>query len=332
LNRIHDKVIAGVVAAGGIKKLLFEKALAAKKAELRRGIVRNDSIWDKIVFKKVQATLGGRVRFVITGAAPIAKDILLFLRAVLGCHVLEGYGQTESSAASFITLPFDTEPGQVGPPLPNNQCKLVSVPEMNYLSENDQGEICFKGPSVFLGYWNNDEKTKEALDADGWLHSGDIGEWTSKGTLRIIDRKKNIFKLAQGEYIAPEKIENIYASHMIVAQAFVYGDSLEASLVAVIFPDEVPFKSWAAEKGVEGNIQDLCTNDVIRKLLLEEITKLGSAKGLKSFEQPKAIHVHHELMTIDNGLLTPTFKAKRADVTKRFNAEIKRMYEKLAKL
>lgn len=126
-----------------------------------------------------------------------------------------------------------------------NEVCLMSVPEMNY-SVNDvingksveRGEICFRGPNVFQGYWKMPEKTEETIDSEGWLHSGDIGLWLANGNLKIIDRKKNIFKLSQGEYVAPEKIENIYVQSKWIAQAFVYGNSLERVLVGIIVPNE----------------------------------------------------------------------------------------------
>ncbi|AWP18011.1 Long-chain-fatty-acid--CoA ligase 5 [Scophthalmus maximus] len=226
LNRVYDKVQSGA-AASPFKKWLLNFAVERKYAEVKEGIVRNNSIWDKLIFHKVQESLGGRVRVMVTGAAPISPSVLNFLRAALGCQIFEAYGQTECTAGCTFTMPGDATSGHVGAPLPCNIVKLVDVEEMNYFASNGEGEVCIKGVNVFKGYLKDPEKTTEALDEDRWLHTGDIGKWLPSGVLKIIDRKKNIFKLAQGEYIAPEKIENVYVRSGPVAQVFVHGDSLQ---------------------------------------------------------------------------------------------------------
>uniref|UniRef100_A0A4W5JVB3 Arachidonate--CoA ligase n=2 Tax=Hucho hucho TaxID=62062 RepID=A0A4W5JVB3_9TELE len=293
LNRMFDKIYGQ--ANTSLKRWVLDFAFKRKEAELLSGIVRRDSIWDKLIFRKVQASLGGRVRLMITGAAPVSATVLTFLRAALGCQLYEGYGQTECTAGCTMTVPGDWTAGHVGAPLPCNSVKLVDVAEMNYLAANGEGEVCVKGANVFLGYLKDPEKTEETIDANGWVHTGDIGKWLPNGTLKIVDRKKHIFKLAQGEYIAPEKIENIYTRSDAVAQVFVHGDSL----------------------------QD------VKKAILEDILKLGKDSGLKSFEQVKDITLYTEMFSIQNGLLTPTLKAKRAELRNYFREQIDKLYSKI---
>lgn len=327
LNRMFDKIYGQ--ANSTLKRRILEFAFRRKENEMKSGIMRRDSVWDKIIFKKVQASVGGQVRMMLTGAAPISAPVLTFLRAALGCNFYEGYGQTECTAGSTTTLPGDWTAGHVGAPLPCNDIKLVDVAEMNYYAAKGEGEVCVRGPNVFKGYLKEPEKTKEALDEDGWVHTGDIGRWLPNGTLKIVDRKKHIFKLAQGEYIAPEKIENIYVRSEAVAQAFIHGDSLQACLVAIIVPDPDFLPGWAKKRGLEGSYEELCKNKEVKKAILEDIVKLGKESGLKSFEQVKDIALHTEMFSIQNGLLTPTLKAKRTDLRNCFRKQIDELYSNI---
>uniref|UniRef100_A0A8C7U3K6 Arachidonate--CoA ligase n=1 Tax=Oncorhynchus mykiss TaxID=8022 RepID=A0A8C7U3K6_ONCMY len=327
LNRMFDKIFGQ--ANTPLKRWLLVFASRRKHAEMMNGIVRKDSLWDKLIFQKVQNSLGGRVRLMITGAAPVSPTVLTFIRAALGCQFYEGYGQTECTAGCTMSMPGDWTAGHVGAPLPCNYVKLVDVTEMNYFAANGEGEVCVKGPNVFKGYLNDPEKTKEALDQDGWLHTGDIGKWLPNGILKIVDRKKHIFKLAQGEYIAPEKVENIYIRSDPVAQIFVHGDSLQACLVGIVVPDPDFLPGWAKKKGIEGSYLEMCASKEMKNAILEDILRLGKEGGLKSFEQVRDISLHTEMFSVQNGLLTPTLKAKRTDLRSHFREQIDLLYAKI---
>ncbi|KAM4836659.1 long-chain-fatty-acid--CoA ligase 1 isoform 1-T1 [Thomomys bottae] len=324
LNRMFDRIFSQ--ANTTLKRWLLDFAFKRKEAELRSGIIRNNSLWDKLIFHKIQSSMGGKVRLMVTGAAPVSATVLTFLRAALGCQFYEGYGQTECTAGCCLSMPGDWTAGHVGAPMPCSIIKLVDVEEMNYMAAKGEGEICVKGPNVFKGYLKDPGKTAEALDKDGWLHTGDIGKWLPNGTLKIIDRKKHIFKLAQGEYIAPEKIENIYMRSEPVAQVFVHGESLQAFLVAIVVPDVEVLSSWARKKGYEGSFEALCRNKDVKKAILEDLVRLGKESGLKPFEQVKGIALHTELFSVDNGLLTPTMKAKRPELRNYFRSQIDELY------
>ncbi|CAH0564044.1 unnamed protein product [Brassicogethes aeneus] len=328
LNRIHDKVM-GEINQSFLKKMLFNMAMNAKEGEIKRGIIRNNSFWDMLVFRKVQEGMGGRLRLMLVGSAPLADNVLTFIRCSLGCLVVEGYGQTECCAPISLTIQGDWVPGHVGPPVPCCCVKLVDVPEMEYWSKNNQGEIVVKGTNVFQGYYKDPEKTQETIDEMGWHHTGDIGMWLPNGTLKIIDRRKHIFKLSQGEYIVPEKIESIYSRSQYVCQLFVHGESLKSCIIAIVVPDVDVIKCWASENGISGTFSVLCNHPEVKQLILDDMITKGKDAGLKSFEQVKDIYLHPDPFSVQNGLLTPTMKSKRPEIKSYFKPQLEDMYSKL---
>jgi long-chain acyl-CoA synthetase len=185
----------------------------------------------------------------VTGSAPIDVTVLDFLKITFCVPVLEGYGLTESSAGSCLTRMNDPIAGHVGGPIPSLRLRLKDVPEMSYFSTDKpypRGELCMKGPSIFSGYYLRPDKTAEAFDKKGWFMTGDVVQVFENGSIKIIDRSKNIFKLSQGEYIAPEKLENIFVLSPFVEQSFVYGDSLKNCVVAIVVPDAKEREKFAA--------------------------------------------------------------------------------------
>lgn len=332
LNRIHDRICAQIQEKGPVIQYLFKKALAAKKENLKYGIYTH-WLWDRLIFNKIRQRLGGRVHGILSGAAPISGDALDFLSVCFCCGVVEGFGQTETAAGSTIGIPGDSLRHQVGVPLPCNEIKLVDIPDMNYFSDDKpypRGEICFRGPNVFRGYYKDEETTKEVLDANGWCHSGDVGMFDEEGRLFVIDRKKNIFKLAQGEYVAAEKIENVYVESPFISQCFVYGDSLQSFLVAIVVPDEEIIIKYAHEHGFPGSFEELGRTDTLKKLILDDMNRLAKEKHLKGFEKVRAIHIDTQAFSIENNLLTPTFKLKRAQAKIYYQKELDRMYAELS--
>ncbi|XP_052890614.1 long-chain-fatty-acid--CoA ligase 1 isoform X1 [Anopheles moucheti] len=328
LNRVYDKVFAEVQRSS-VKKLLLNMALSSKEAEIKRGIVRRNSIWDKLVFRKIQEGFGGRLRLMVVGSAPLSEAVLSFSRAALGCLICEGYGQTECTAPITLTVQGDFVPGHVGPPVACNGIKLVDVPEMEYYASQQQGEICVKGANVFIGYLKDPQRTAETIDKDGWHHTGDIGQWLPNGTLKVIDRKKHIFKLSQGEYIVPEKIENAYIRSQYVEQVFVHGESLKSCIVAIVVPDVEVIKSWAQENNIPGTLSVLCNNPDVKQLILNDMILWGKEFGLKSFEQVKDIYLHPDPFSVQNGLLTPTYKSRRPQIRSYFAPQLDDMYKHL---
>ncbi|KAF6140856.1 hypothetical protein GIB67_042269 [Kingdonia uniflora] len=333
--RVLDRIYAGLtekISAGGfLKHKLFDLAYSYKLRNMKKGQKHIEAapIADKFVFSKVKQGLGGRVRLILSGAAPLATHVEAFLRVVACSHVLQGYGLTESCAGSFVSIPNELSMlGTVGPPVPNVDVCLESVPEMGYdaRSSTPRGEICIRGKTLFSGYYKREDLTKEVLH-DGWLHTGDIGEWQPNGAMKIIDRKKNIFKLSQGEYVAVENLENIYGLVSVIDSIWIYGNSFESFLIAVVTPNQAAFERWAEENGVTGDFNSICENPKAKEYALEELKKISKEKMLKGFEVIRAVHLDPTPLDMERDLITPTFKKKRPQLLKYYQGVIDNMYK-----
>ena len=268
----------------------------------------------------------------VTGSAPISPEVLSFLKCCFACPIHEGYGQTESCAASSVTSAYDPEAGHVGGPLACVRMRLRDIPEMEYYStdENPRGEICFQGNSIFHGYYKNAERTKEALSEDGWLKSGDVGMIMPNGSVRIIDRAKNIFKLSQGEYIAPEKLENVYIQCPLIQQVFVDGDSTKSWLIAICVIERESVVKWLNKQDIvadPNNLQKFIDGGTLHTAILASFLELAKVNKFSGLEKIKKVHLSDDPFTVENDLLTPTMKIKRAVARKYFAKEIKEMYE-----
>lgn len=331
LNRIYEKTLASV-STSCLRAAIFRTALHRKTLEVNQGVIRKNSFWDRLVFSKIQASTGNKIRLVIVGSAPLAEEVMRFSRVAFGCPVIEGYGQTESTGGTTVTIPGDATTGNVGTSMFTNVVQLQDVPEMDYYAKDGFGEVCIRGLNVTPGYYRMPEETAKTIDNAGWLHTGDIGQWTESGCLRIVDRKKHIFKLAQGEYIAPEKIEQVYCTNVYVSQVYVYGESLESYVLAVVVPNPESIATWANQHGATSDVPSLCQDESLKAEILTSMLATGRANNLKSFEQVKDIYLHPEPFTVENGLLTPTFKSMRNELKKAFAETFKRMYFDLKRI
>ncbi|KAI3693448.1 hypothetical protein L6452_33283 [Arctium lappa] len=331
LDRIYSGLVEKISSGGFLKHTLFNIAYNYKLRNMSRGYNHEEAAprFDKIIFSKVKEGLGGNIRLILSGAAPLSASVETFLRVVTCAHVLQGYGLTETCAGSFVAQPNELSmSGTVGPPLPNVDVCLVSVPEMGYdaLASTPRGEILLRGNSLFSGYYKREDLTKEVL-VDGWFHTGDIGEWQPDGSMKIIDRKKNIFKLSQGEYVAVENLENIFSLVPTIDSIWIYGNSFESFLVAVVNPNQESLKNWAAENGVPGDFCTICENPKTNAYILGELTSIAKEKKLKGFEFIKAVHVDPLPFDMDRDLLTPTFKKKRSQFLKYYQNVVDGMYK-----
>jgi len=273
-----------------------------------------------IIFNKFKEIFGGRVRFIISGGAPLSSECSKLLRICFGIPVIQGYALTETTGGATIQELDDNGIGVVGPPIPNVQIRLIDVPEMNYSSKdpNPSGEILIRGPTVSVGYFEEKEKTDEVYK-DGWFYSGDIGRILPNGTLKIIDRKKNLIKPPHGEYIAVERLESVYKNCIYVENICVYASSEKNELLAFISPNKKNLTALANKEKINfDSFEHLCENQDIRKLVVADLSKVANQSGLRSIEKINSVKLYPEEWTPENGMLTAAMKIKRFELYKKF--------------
>lgn len=323
---IRKGVEAKVRAGGAVKEAVFNGALSAKRSSrfLFGGIT------DAVVFNKVKEATGGKLKYAMNGGAGISRETQEFLDLAV-IRVLGGYGLTETCGMGAVSPAEYYLPGAVGAIMPSVEIKLVDYPEAGYFSDNNpsQGEIYIRGKSVTPGYYEDDKQTKENIKSDGWLMTGDIGQWNENGTLSIIDRKKNLVKLAGGEYIALERLESVYRSCRLVANICVVADPSANKPAAVVFPHEANLRAFVAEKGIEDKNDDLkvlTASDKVAMAALAELNAVGKRAGFKPLEQLQAVVFTHEEWTPQSGLLTAAMKLQRKAIQDRYKDDIKKVY------
>eukprot|EP00330_Aristerostoma_sp_ATCC50986_P009097 CAMPEP_0114586692 /NCGR_PEP_ID=MMETSP0125-20121206/9842_1 /TAXON_ID=485358 ORGANISM="Aristerostoma sp., Strain ATCC 50986" /NCGR_SAMPLE_ID=MMETSP0125 /ASSEMBLY_ACC=CAM_ASM_000245 /LENGTH=642 /DNA_ID=CAMNT_0001782237 /DNA_START=55 /DNA_END=1983 /DNA_ORIENTATION=- len=302
-TRFADIIKNNLAKLTGVTKSLADSAFETKMNNLQTKGSYTHKLYDKLVMKKMKEVVGGRVKIIVSGAAPLPAEVGDFLKCAFACPIVEGYGSTETTSGVCIQTPDCYLSGHVGGLLSCVELKLEDVAEMNYTAKDKnangeptpRGEICFRGPCIMKGYYKDAEKTKEALDKDNWLHTGDIGVILPNGAVKIVDRKKNIFKLSQGEYVAPEKVENFYLLSKYVAEVFLYGDSYHNFCVLFAVPDKENLLALAKEKGIStDDYNQLLKNADIKKAVLGDVTSIGKSHDLKGFEQAKDIYLEAE--------------------------------------
>jgi long-chain acyl-CoA synthetase len=321
--RLFEKIYARVVGATGIKARIVawarkvgEGVADARFAGRAPGAVQNLQyrVADKLVFSKLRERTGGRVRNFVSGGAPLSADVAKFFFAA-GLPVYEGYGLTETSPVIAVNKPDAVRLGTVGKPVPGCEVRI----------DPSSGEILTRGPHVMKGYWRNEEATRETIDADGWFHTGDIGELTPDGFLRITDRLKNIIVTAGGKNVAPQPMENVAVMSPYVGQAVIIGDRRPFPVILVV-PEWENLLPWATAQGItETDHAVLIQDPRVVKLLEQEA--LGGLGEFAKYERPKKVALLPKEFTIESGMLTPTLKIKRKLVEKNYADIIEALYE-----
>lgn len=320
-NRFGGAIKAATVEQSGFKGALSRHIVSTKLAAMKEphGKASNThAIYDRIWGRKVAAGLGfDRCRGMVSGSAPIDPSLQQFLRAVFGNSFLQGYGLTETYAIALAQAGGDMTAGNCGGVMPTTELCLMDVPDMEYLATDKphpRGELLIRGPTVFKEYFKNEKETKDAILEDGWFRTGDIATVDELGRFKIIDRRKNVLKLAQGEYISPERIENVYLGHLSwIGQAYVHGDSDKAFLVAIFGIQPDMFATFLTKLlGKEVSPTDLKALDAaaqepkVRKAVLKELERVGKKNKFNSYERARGVRLMIEPFTIENELLTPT--------------------------
>jgi long-subunit acyl-CoA synthetase (AMP-forming) len=346
---VLDKIYQGVNQKrnnmSGVAQTLFQWGLNSGNRHFDNGSIGSNWFFNKVVFSKVQGLVGGRIKAMITGSAPLSPDIQKFVQTVFKCPVRQGYGLTETCAGSCVGFWGDNSTGSVGPPTISAVIRLADWPEGNYLNADKdkpeigmrRGEVLIGGPCVSLGYLidpaNPDEELKKKNEED-WVtisgirffRTGDIGQIKPDGALQIIDRKKDLWKGPNGEYVALTKVEAALKLNELVEMPMCYGKTGGEYPVALICPIKNRLADLAKEKGIQGSHEELCVNPEIVAHVTKELIKQCKDSKLVEFEIPKKYALISELWTPENDLLTAAMKLKRPLIVDKHRDEIGKLY------
>lgn len=337
LTLFHQKVVAAFNETTGCSKSLIEKAIEAKKTNFRKTGEVVHSLYDSLVFKKVRDKFGGRIQGFFVGSAPVSKLLIEEVAIFFSVPIVDSYGMTETTGPLFVSHSSDPFSYSVGGVLCVNEFKLANCKELDYNANttldgepSPTGEICCRGLNVFSGYFLDKEKTLEAFDEEGWLKTGDVGRIlpNSKG-LKIIDRLKEIFKLSQGIYIAPSKLENCYIKSKYVIQICIYGDSYFNYLLAIVVPNKVEVLNFLKENGIYEEGQELTNyyqNKELHASIKEDFDLIAKQNYLNAFERPLKFILSKNEFTVQNDLITPTMKLMRRKIQKFYAEDIQIAY------
>lgn len=332
LDRIYKAIKDNVNKSGPFGSAFFNFATQYKTKWSRSG--HDTPILNRIIFRKLRALVGGRVRLMASGGAPLSPDTHDFIRATMCVPLYQGYGLTETCACATAMDDTDLSTARVGQPLMCTDIKLVDWDEGNYRitdTPHPRGEIVLGGDNVAQGYYKLEDKTKEDFfDLNGrrWFKTGDIGEMHEDGVLKIIDRKKDLVKLQFGEYVSLGKVESSLKTVPVVENICIYGDPTKMFTVALVVPVEAHLKVMAEQLGIaaDQSFEKLCEEPKLADAVLKELVAAGKKSKLAKFEVPGVCHLCSELWSPENGLVTAAFKLRRKPIEQKYRDDIDRMY------
>ncbi|KAI0541515.1 hypothetical protein GGR58DRAFT_456331 [Xylaria digitata] len=325
---VKKGITAKVNAGGPVVQNMFWGALGLKSRLLSMGLP-GSGLLDHVVFKKIKEATGGRLKLCMNGGGPVSKETQRFISMAIAPMII-GYGLTETTAMGTLMDPWEWSSDSIGAMPGSIEIKLVDFPDAGYYATNKpnpQGEIWIRGPSVLEEYYQNEKETQENIAEGGWFKTGDIGEWDSEGHLKIIDRKKNLIKTLNGEYIALEKLESVYRSAIVVGNICIYADQNKAKPIAIIVPAEPALKKLAADNGIEGNsLEELVHNKKLKGIILRELQNTGRAGGLSGIEIIEGVALSDEEWTPQNGLVTAAQKLNRKGILNKYQDQVNEAY------
>ena len=336
MQTIRIKIFDSFNSLNIFQKELAYKAYYTKLDNFRKYGIINHFIYDPLIFKKVRNMFGGKVQCLLSASAPMQKDLADDFKIFLSVPIVEALGMTELSGATFCTNTKDLSNLTVGGITGGAKLILKNVPELDYYIDDvidgvncPAGEICVKGPMIFQGYYKNDEENNKSFDKDGYFHTGDVGRlYPNLGNgLRVVDRAKEIFKLSQGEYIVPAKLESVYYKCRYVKQIMIYGNSNMNHIIAIINPD---MERCAQDLGV--SVEELNKdeeNPKLKELIRKSLEENASEAKLNGLEKVKYMLLTFEGFTVNNGCMTPTMKIIRKKVELKFKERIDRIYKEI---
>lgn len=320
---VRKGILGKVQALPGFTQKVFWGAFKAKAKLMSMGLPC--PLVDNLIFKKIKEATGGELKIVLNGGAALSRDTQIFITTLIAPMVI-GYGLTETNANTCLMTPeslsFDTQ-GELTHAV---TVKLVDVPDAGYFAKNNQGELYIKGPSVSKEYFKNEEETAAAFTDDGWFRTGDIGEWMPNGHIKLVDRKKNLVKTLNGEYIALEKLESVYRANPYILNICVYADGSRTKPIAIIVPNQAHVEKLASELGVEHH-EDIAHDPKVKKAIQSQIIDTGKKAGLTGIEIILGVVIADKEWTPVNGLLTSAQKLNRKDIVADNKEAIEVLYE-----
>ena len=328
---VRKGVLAKVKKLPYLKQKIFWTAYLSKYFMSHYNIP-GSKVFD-IIFKPIKEATGGHLRYVMNGGSPISLSTQKFISNLIG-PMLIGYGLTETTANGTLCPAYDLELGVSGPLVASVTAKLVDVAETGYFSTNNQGELWLKGPCITKEYYKNPKETKEAFSEDGWFMTGDIAEWTSTGALRIIDRKKNLVKTLNGEYVALEKLESAYKANPVVGSICVYADQTKSKPIAIILPNEVHLrlllqdrKVYSEEELEKKELATLCADKRVTRVTLESLLNTGHETGFKGTDLLQNVVLLDDEWTPQNGMVTSAQKLQRKKILASCQKQVNEAYK-----